>query len=51
MINTLSLLFSLVAVGFIVVRAAMLDKMLPWFKPAPASSPIMRRKKTLVPTR
>ena len=35
MINTGSLLFSLFFVGYIVVRAAMLDKMLPWFKPVP----------------
>ena len=35
MINTLSILISLLAVGYVVVRAAMLDKMLPWFKPIP----------------
>ena len=33
MINTLSLLFSVLAVGLVVVRASMLDRTLPWFKP------------------
>ena len=32
MINNLSILFSLAAVGYVVLRAIMLDKMLPWFK-------------------
>ena len=35
MINTLSILVSLVGVVFIVVRAVMLDKTLPWFSPPP----------------
>ncbi len=43
MINSLSLLFSLIAVGFIVVRAAMLDKTLPWFKPAPPPPPVDKK--------
>ena len=33
MINNFSLLFSILAVVFVVIRAAMLDRMLPWFKP------------------
>lgn len=39
MVNTLCLLFSLGAVGFIAVRAAILDKTLPWFKPVPEKAP------------
>ena len=46
MINQLSLLFSLVTVAFIVVRAAMLDRMLPWFKPVPEKLPSVRRTRT-----
>ncbi|MGI4955646.1 MAG: hypothetical protein ACRYGM_27885 [Janthinobacterium lividum] len=39
MINTLSLLFSLGAVVFIIARAAMLDKTIPWFTtPVPPGS-------------
>lgn len=38
-------MFSLVTVAFIVVRAAMLDKTLPWFKPPPDELPTLRRKK------
>ncbi len=32
MINTLSILFSLAAVGFVVIRAAALDRAMPWFQ-------------------
>ena len=45
MINSLSLLFSLVAVGFIVVRASMLDRVLPWFKPVLPEMLDWRRKR------
>ena len=45
MINTLSILFSLLAVGFIAVRAAMLDKLLPWFKPVPGAAPAKANKR------
>ncbi|RYF40694.1 MAG: hypothetical protein EOO38_21575 [Cytophagaceae bacterium] len=39
MINTLSLLFSLGGVVFIIARAAMLDKTIPWFTtPVPPDS-------------
>ena len=51
MINLVSLLFSLVTVGFIVIRAAMLDKLLPWFKPAPHDVPSLGRSKVKVPYR
>lgn len=51
MINTLSLLFSLAAVCFVVVRAAMLDKMLPWFKPPPDVVPGFKRKRSARPYR
>lgn len=39
MINTLSILVSLVGVVFVVVRAVMLDKTLPWFAPPPKPAP------------
>ena len=42
MVNVVCLLFSLVAVAFLVVRAAMLDRMLPWFKPPPEKLPSLR---------
>ena len=48
MINNFSLMFSVVAVCFVVVRAGMLDRMLPWFKPVP---PPVERKRTGLPTR
>ena len=35
MINTLSILVSLLGCVFVVVRAVMLDKTLPWFAPPP----------------
>ena len=35
MINTLSILISLFGWVFVVVRAVMLDKTLPWFAPRP----------------
>ena len=35
MINTLSILISLFGCVFVVVRAVMLDKTLPWFAPRP----------------
>lgn len=50
MINSFSLLFSLVAVCFVVIRAAVLDKTLPWYSPI---SPVMmaRGKKRKGPLR
>ena len=39
MINTISLLFGLIGVIIIVVRAMMADRTLPWFKPAPKVAP------------
>ena len=51
MINLFSLMFSLVAVGFIVVRAAALDKLLPWFKPVPLNIPGIGRSKVKAPFR
>ena len=45
MINNLSLLFSIIAVGFVVVRASMLDRVLPWFKPVVPEMLLLRRKR------
>ena len=39
MINTLSILASLLGCIFVVVRAVMLDKTLPWFAPVPETPP------------
>ncbi len=36
MINNLSLLFSICAVFYVAIRAAMLDRKLPWFGPPPS---------------
>ncbi len=35
MINNLALLISVVSVFYVAIRAAMLDRKLPWFAPAP----------------
>ena len=46
MINTLSILFSLLAVCFVVIRAAMLDRTLPWFTTPPKPGPAQRPDRT-----
>lgn len=45
MINVFSMLFGLIGVALVAVRAAMLDKMLPWFKPAPPPKSVFRPNK------
>ncbi len=45
MINNLSILFSIVGVFFVVVRAALLDRTTPWFQivSGPKQAPSRRR--------
>lgn len=40
MINNLSILFSLFVVGYVVVRAAILDAKRPWFEKTPATDAV-----------
>lgn len=42
MIDNLSILISLLAVGFVVFKAVVLDRTLPWFGPKPVPSAVRK---------